>query len=179
MRFILLGIMALACAPNALGQVYKCKGKSGEPVYQQQPCSPDSKPIPVRGTKAATRTQGEDQTRTQVFRATDLSDAAIAERSCMNGAQQSIYGPSDARISGYRDQIAKLNGELSLVRNNLAGATLASGLHTQISGLQNAIATEQAAAAQQMTVATQRCADARRAREKAIEERYAPSPAKP
>jgi hypothetical protein len=175
MRTVIWGLVALLFAGPAMGQVYKCKGKSGETVYQQDPCSPSSQPLNMRGTKPATRTQAEDQTRTTVFRSTDLSDAAIAERQCVGSATNAIYGPSNDRVAGYRNQIAGLNREIANLNNNLAGATAATGLRGQINGLQDSIATEQSTAAQLADSATQRCADARRASERAIHERYAPA----
>ena len=178
MRKITIGAIVFFLAFPALGQVYKCKGKSGETVYQQDPCNDAAKPMVVRGTKAATQTSAEAQTRSQVFRSTDLTDAAIAERQWINSSHQAIYGPSNQRVAAYRDQVAALNRQLAATNNNLAGATLASGLHSQLAGLQNAIATEQASASQQASSATQRCADARRTAEQAIEKRYAP-PATP
>jgi hypothetical protein len=175
MRAMIVGFAVLLVATPAFGQVYKCKGKSGETVYQQDPCNPSSQPINVRGTKPATPSRAEDQTRATVFRSTDLSDAAIAERQCVASSHDAIYRPSNERVAAYRNQIAALNKEIGNLSNNLAGATAATGLRSQISGLQDSIASEETNAAQLADSATQRCAAARQRTEQAIEKRYAPT----
>ena len=168
---------SLLFAQGAHARVYKCKGKSGETVYSQDPCDSSAKPMQVRGTKAATITEAEMQTRAAVFKSTDLSDSAIAERNCLAGAGASINRPSNERVANYQRQIAGLNRQLATAKNNLAGATFASGLHTQIAGLNQSIATERSAAAAQMTTARQQCAEERRQRQQRIEDQYAPMPA--
>lgn len=170
-RILLLAILT-ATSPLAAGQVYKCKGAAGETVYTSTPCTPSAEPMRVRNTRAATQTAGEAANREAVFRSTDLSDARLAEQQCIAAANESIQRPADQRIAATERQIRQLNAQAAQARNNLAGATLYSGIQTQISGLQNTIASERSSAASQMTAARTRCAETRRAREEAIKQQY-------
>lgn len=174
-RLIAFAMAAGLAIPAAQAQVYRCKGKAGETVYSQDPCDAASQPMLVRGTKAATITDAEAQTRAAVFKSTDMSDAAIAERNCLASADGGINAPSNSRVAGYQRQIASLNTQLAAANNNLAGATYASGIHTQIAGLHQSIATERASAGAQMSAARQQCAEARRLRQDSIERKYAPA----
>lgn len=169
---VLLGLSAAALP--AAAQVFKCKGPDGVTVYSQHACGSGSKELTVRGTRAATPTAGEEANRTSVFKSTDLTDAGIRERNCLSSADARIYAPAQSRIAGYERQIAGLNAELSQARNNLAGATYATGIRSQISSLSQNIANERSSADTQMTAARQQCSDARRRDEEAIQQRYAP-----
>ncbi|MGH8038927.1 MAG: DUF4124 domain-containing protein [Pseudomonas sp.] len=164
--------MALACSNEAAAQVYKCKGASGEAVYSQRPCGAQAEEMKVRSSKAASSTAGEAATRAAVYRSTDLSDAAIAERNCLASSSSSIYQPVNSRIAGYQRQIGELNAAAARAKNNLAGATYEAGIRTQLAGLQQTIATERQAADASMNLARQRCANDRRERQSAIEKKY-------
>lgn len=172
-RMFLIACLMIV-APCAMSQVYKCKGSNGETLYSQNPCTRDSKPHEIRGTKAATLTEAELINRQSVFKSTDLTDAGIAERNCIGSARSRIYGASDSRVAGYERQIQALNLQASRARNNLAGATYDAGIRNQIGSLQQSISTERSSADAQMSSATQRCTDARVRQDEAIERKYAP-----
>lgn len=167
-----LALAAMAFSQKTSAQVYKCKGTSGETVYSQRACDGQAEEMKVRSSKAPSATAGETATRAAVYRSTDLSDAAIAERNCLSSASSSIYQPVNSRIGGYQRQIAELNAAASRARNNLAGATYEAGIRTQLAGLQQTIASERQAADASMNQAGQRCADDRRERQAAIEKKY-------
>ncbi len=95
-RLMVLGV-ALACAPWASAEVFKCKGRSGETVYSQAPCSADAAPMKLRSNRAATESSGEAANRAAVYQTTELADAGIAERNCLSSEQSRIYGPVNAR----------------------------------------------------------------------------------
>ncbi|MEG2805043.1 DUF4124 domain-containing protein [Stenotrophomonas sp.] len=169
--------LALACLGGALAgqahaQVYKCTGKNGETVYAQNPCGAGAKEVQLGSTRAATRSSSEVATRQAVFRSTDLSDAAIAERNCTASARSNIYGPVDGRIAGYQRQVDALNQQLSAPRENLANATYDSGIRAQVASLQQSISAERQTAETSLNSSRQRCADQRREREAAIERKY-------
>ncbi|WP_141057019.1 DUF4124 domain-containing protein [Stenotrophomonas rhizophila] len=166
---------ALAAAPSAQAQVYKCTGAKGETVYAQQPCGAGAKEVTVRASRAATRTPGEAATQSAVFRSTDLSDASIAERNCMNAARSNIQGPIDRRIETYQRQVAALNQQLGRTDEDaLAAATRDAGVRAQIASLEQSISAERRSADSTLTSAQQRCAQQRRDREASIERTYAP-----
>ncbi len=167
-----LALAGLALSQAVVAQVYKCKGPGGETVYSQQPCSPQAEAVNVRTNKAASTTAGEAENRKAVFRSTDLSDAAIAERNCLASARSSIYPQLDSRLSEYQRQMARLNADAALARNNLAGATYQAGIRSQYAGLQQTIVSERQAADASMSRERQRCADERRERQAAIEKKY-------
>jgi len=128
----------------------------------------------LRSNRASTETAGEAANRAAVYQTTDLSDAGIAERNCLASEQSRIYRPVNERGQQTARQIAYLNRQLLAINNNLAGATYASGLRTQIASLQQAQAADQMSADSQMTAARQRCGDARIERERIIREKYSP-----
>lgn len=167
---------ALAAAPSAQAQVYKCTGAKGETVYAQQPCGAGAKELTVRASRAATRTPGEAATQSAVFRSTDLSDAAIAERNCMNAARSNIQGPIDRRIEAYQRQLAALNQHLGRTDEDaLAAATREAGVRAQIASLEQSISAERRSADSTLASAQQRCAEQRRDREASIERTYTPA----
>jgi hypothetical protein len=174
--------LALACAAGAFAaaapaqaQVYKCTGSKGETVYAQQPCGAGAKEVTVRAHRAATRTPGETATQAAVFRSTDLSDASIAERNCMNAAQSNIQGAADRRIQTYQRQVAALNQQLGHTDEDaLAAATREAGVRAQVASLEQSISAERRSADNSLTTAQQRCSEQRRDREASIERKYAP-----
>ncbi len=170
-RLMVLGV-ALACAPWASAEVFKYKGRSGETVYSQAPCSADAAPMKLRSNRAATESSGEAANRAAVYQTTELADAGIAERNCLSSEQSRIYGPVNARGQDVSRQIAALNRELATARNNLAGATYASGIRSQIASLQQAQTADRISADSQMAEARKRCGDARAERERATREKY-------
>lgn len=172
MKWILL--FAVAGLPAvAAGQVYKCKGASGETVYTSEPCTPSAEPMRLRSTRASTLTAGELSNRQAVFRSTDLQDARTGEQQCVASAGEAISRPGNERIAALEGQIRQLNAQAAMARNNLAGATLYAGIQTQISGLQGSISSERGRMAEQLGAARDRCAAARQQREEQIEKAYA------
>ncbi|WP_127564075.1 DUF4124 domain-containing protein [Stenotrophomonas indicatrix] len=169
---VFFAAMALVASQSAAGQVYKCKGGAGETVYSQEPCSPKSEPMKLRSNRASAESAGEAANRAAVYQTTELADAGIAERNCLSGEQGRIYGPVNARSQEVSRQIANLNRQLATVKNNLAGATYASGLRSQIASLQQAQSAERIAADSQMAVARQRCGTERGERERAVREKH-------
>lgn len=167
-----LGVALLAAAPWASAQVYKCKGASGETVYSQDPCGKGAESVKLRSNRAATETAGEAANRSAVYRTTELSDAGIAERNCLQSEQSRIYGPLDARAQATSRQIADLNRQLAAASGSLAGATADAGIRAQISSLQQSLSAERSAADSQMSSARDRCSAARRDREKEVHDKY-------
>lgn len=168
---------ALICTLGGLvgpaqAQVYKCTGSNGETVYAQNPCGAGAKEVTMRPSRGAARSSAEVATQTAVFRSTDLSDAAIAERNCVSSARSSIYTPVDNRIAGYQRQLAELNRQLVAPRDTLANATYESGVRAQVASLQQSISSERQTAETSWAQAQDRCADQRRDREAAIERKY-------
>lgn len=175
---VLFAAVAVVASQSAAGQVYKCKGGAGETVYSQEPCSPKAEPMKLRSNRASAESAGEAANRAAVYQTTELADAGIAERNCVSGEQRRIYGPVDARNQEVSRQLANLNRQLATAKNNLAGATYASGLRSQIASLQQAQSAERIAADSQMAAARQRCATERGERERAVREKHlATSPA--
>ncbi|MBA0255531.1 MULTISPECIES: DUF4124 domain-containing protein [Stenotrophomonas] len=170
-RLVVLGV-ALAVAPWASAEVFKCKGVSGETVYSQAPCSAGAAPMKLRSNRAATESSGEAANRAAVYQTTELADAGIAERNCLSSEQSRIYGPVNARGQDVSRQIAALNRELATARNNLAGATYASGIRSQIASLQQAQTADRISADSQMAEARRRCGETRSERERATREKY-------
>jgi len=169
---VVLGIALLAAAPWASAQVYKCKGASGETVYSQDPCGKGAEPVKLRSNRAATETAGEAANRSAVYRTTELTDAGIAERNCLQSEQSRIYGPLDARAQAANRQVADLNRQLAGASGSLAGATADAGIRAQISSLQQSLSAERSAADGQMSAARDRCSAARRDREKEVHDKY-------
>lgn len=88
MRFMLL--LTLMLLPGiSLAQVYKCKGKSGETVYAQEPCANDSKPVVLRSGQTAGMIRRLD-------------------RQCLNNESARIYAASNDRIALLQQQIQNL-----------------------------------------------------------------------
>lgn len=171
MKGLVLAIcLSTAWAP-AIAQVYKCPQAGGGYAYQQDPCTKGTE-VKVRGAKGATLTEGELASRQQVFKSTDMTEAGMKESRCLSAANENIYRPVNERAAGYQRQMGVLNQQLAGARNNLAGATYASGIRTQIASLQQSIASERSSADASMAAARQRCADQRRQDEQTIEKRY-------
>lgn len=88
---LLPGLLAggLLLSGPAPAQVYKCKGKSGETVYSQDPCASDAKPVVLRSGQTAGMNRRLD-------------------RQCLNQASARIYAASNDRISMLQQQIQTL-----------------------------------------------------------------------
>ncbi|HYQ24238.1 DUF4124 domain-containing protein [Stenotrophomonas sp.] len=180
-----IGLVLLVLAPLASAQVYKCKGASGETVYSQDPCGAGSEPVKLRSNRAASESAGEASNRAAVYRTTGMSDAAIAERNCLQSEQSRIHAPLESRTQAVNRQVAELERQLAVTRsappaegNDVSRATLESGMRAQISSLQQSLSAERVAADAQMSTARDRCATARRQQEDQVNQQYA-APARP
>jgi predicted nucleic acid-binding Zn-ribbon protein len=111
-----------------------------------------------------------------VYQNTELADAGIAERNCVQGERSRIYGPLESRSQQIGRQIAELNRQLAASSNNLAGATRDSGIRAQIASLQQSLSAERMAADTQMASArTVRIG--RRERERSVRDKFNNVPA--
>lgn len=174
---VVMAMMLLGCFPLASAQVYKCKGASGETVYSQNPCAAGAEPMKLRSSRSSTETAGEASNRAAVYQNTELADAGIAERNCVQGERSRIYGPLESRSQQIGRQIAELNRQMAAPSNNLAGATRDSGIRTQIASLQQSLSAERMAADTQMASARERCASTRRERERSVRDKFSNVPA--
>ena len=163
---VVMAMMLLGCFPLASAQVYKCKGASGE-----------TEPMKLRSSRSSTETAGEASNRAAVYQNTELADAGIAERNCVQGERSRIYGPLESRSQQIGRQIAELNRQMAASSNNLAGATRDSGIRTQIASLQQSLSAERMAADTQMASAREQCASTRRERERSVRDKFSNVPA--
>jgi hypothetical protein len=172
-----IALALLLVAPLVSAQVYKCKGASGETIYTQNACAAGAEPMKLRSNRAASESVGELANRTAVYRTTEMNDAGIAERNCLQSEHSRIYGPFESRSQAVNRQVADLNRQLAAASSNLAGATSESGIRAQISSLQQSLSSERTSADSQMSTARERCSSARRDREKEVHEKYSNAPA--
>lgn len=176
-RKVMMAMMLLGCAPLASAQVYKCKGASGETVYSQNPCAAGAEPMKLRSSRSSTETAGEASNRAAVYQNTELADAGIAERNCVQGERSRIYGPLESRSQQVGRQVAELNRQLAAAGTSLAGATQDSGIRAQIASLQQSLSAERVAADTQMSNAREQCASVRRERERTVRDKFSSSTA--
>jgi len=176
-RKVVMAMMLLGCAPLASAQVYKCKGASGETVYSQHPCAAGAEPMKLRSSRSSTETAGEASNRAAVYQNTELADAGIAERNCVQGERSRIYGPLESRSQQVGRQVAELNRQLAAAGTSLAGATQDSGIRAQIASLQQSLSAERVAADTQMSNAREQCASVRRERERTVRDKFSSSTA--
>jgi len=172
-----MAMILLGCAPLASAQVYKCKGASGETVYSQNPCAAGAEPMKLRSSRSSTETAGEASNRAAVYQNTELADAGIAERNCVQGERSRIYGPLESRSQQVGRQVAELNRQLAAAGTSLAGATQDSGIRAQIASLQQSLSAERVAADTQMSNAREQCASVRRERERTVRDKFSSSTA--
>ncbi len=172
-----MAMILLGGAPLASAQVYKCKGASGETVYSQNPCAAGAEPMKLRSSRSSTETAGEASNRAAVYQNTELADAGIAERNCVQGERSRIYGPLESRSQQVGRQVAELNHQLAAAGTNLAGATQDSGIRAQIASLQQSLSAERVAADTQMSNAREQCASVRRERERSVRDKFSSSTA--
>ncbi|HHV7321188.1 MULTISPECIES: DUF4124 domain-containing protein [Stenotrophomonas] len=172
-----MAMILLGCAPLASAQVYKFKCASGETVYSQNPCAAGAEPMKLRSSRSSTETAGEASNRAAVYQNTELADAGIAERNCVQGERSRIYGPLESRSQQVGRQVAELNHQLAAAGTNLAGATQDSGIRAQIASLQQSLSAERVAADTQMSNAREQCASVRRERERSVRDKFSSSTA--
>lgn len=176
-RNLLMVMLLLGATPLASAQVYKCKGASGETVYSQNPCAAGAGPMKLRSTRSSTESAGEASNRAAVYQNTELADAGIAERNCVQAERSRIYGPLESRSQQVGRQIAELNRQLASQGGDLAGATHDSGIRAQVASLQQSLSAERVAADTQMSSAREQCSTARRERERSVRDRFSTAPA--
>ena len=174
---VVMAMLLLGCFPLASAQVYKCKGASGETVYSQNPCAAGAEPMKLRSSRSSTETAGEASNRAAVYQNTELADAGIAERNCVQGERSRIYGPLESRSQQVGRQVAELNRQLAAAGTSLAGATQDSGIRAQIASLQQSLSAERVAADTQMSNAREQCASVRRERERTVRDKFSSSTA--
>lgn len=164
-----MGVLVLTLASGlAQAQVYKCTRPDGTTEYSQLSCGASAKEVEIRAAPTSSPEDGSDRNRQAIAQSNALSSAVIAERNCVGRAEADILGPSNRRAAEYRQQINALNAQLAGAGSNLAGATSQAGIRSQISGLQQSMATDRASADAQVIAARQNCAAIRRAREDEI-----------
>jgi len=176
-RYLLMAMLLLGCAPLASAQVYKCKGASGETVYSQNPCAAGAEPMKLRSSRSSTESAGEAANRAAVYQNTELADAGIEERNCVQGERARIYGPLESRSQQVGRQIAELTRQLATTNGTLAGATQDSGIRAQVASMQQSLSAERVAADTQMANAREQCASTRRDRERSVRDKFSNAPA--
>lgn len=87
----LLALLLLTPA-MAFAQVYKCKGKSGETVYSQDPCSSGAQPHVMRDGQLA-------------------GSSRRLDRQCLAEASARIYAGANDRTASLQQQITQLAAE--------------------------------------------------------------------
>lgn len=98
MRLVLALCLLLPCLSHA--QVYKCTGRSGEPVYSQEPCRSDAQPHVLRNGQVAG------------------ADLRVDAR-CLEQARAGIYAAANDRAATFNQRLAQMRA------NGAAGADLA------------------------------------------------------
>jgi hypothetical protein len=153
---ISLGLL-LALTPTQT--VFKCTDANGVSTYSAKPCSDD--PDQVKEVTVKRVKDGPSDAHAKNFeamrRSNDWADIQHNAENCVANARARIFGPSNARIASLEAEIAQLNRGIARANNNMAGATYASGLRNQISGLQVAITTERTSADQMFASEQARC----------------------
>ena len=145
MRLILVA-MLLVLVPGVSGaEVYKCKGRSGESVYSQNPCDATAQPMALRVIQPATPVEAISTP------GLPPTEGAAEQAHCVETAGASIYGPSNDRVATYQQQVAALQEQFVASPGNTA-------IRGQITHLQQAIARERASANAQLSAARTRCA---------------------
>ncbi|KRG64878.1 hypothetical protein ABB26_05870 [Stenotrophomonas humi] len=173
MRAFLIVLLLLLPA-SAFAQVYKCKGKSGETMYSENPCDARAEPMklrehsvptPVVAPAASTSepTAGEEpgqasESASAAAANSELEANRAAERTCIANATASVYGPSNDRVSTLQQQMTMLGEQLA----NAPDAERSQALRTRMATFRQAITREHGNAHTQMTAARQRCLDMHR-----------------
>jgi len=162
MRSVLLLLLMILAASSPSQSVYKCM-QGGTTVFSQKPCADDPAKMETVDTSRSLRT-GTGGSIAELGEMAAISDlrlkcsqhiGAVATR------YRNQYGTIAAQISGLERTIARAN-------NNLAGATMESGLRQQIAGLVTERGTLRAAESAESTAERERC----RQDEQAANERH-------
>lgn len=119
-------LIALLFPALAAAQVYKCEGPDG-PIYSQRECEPGAAKVTLPDPSAGLG--GQVSRQTQI----DLAQKKLyREQDRYRGR---LYDRRDRDLATIDSQIGALNSKKSLANNNLAGATYAAGIDTQIAAL--------------------------------------------
>lgn len=156
----LIGIvLLLSLTPVASAvEVYKCKGKSGETHYSEHPCDANAQPMKLRDDRS-----GSTRSSTATVAAPPPSlpantgggaegvDPRENERTCIESATASIYGPSNDRIANDQQQL------LALTQQPVTTAENAKATRARMEELRRSISNEHTRVHQEATAARQRC----------------------
>ena len=147
-------LLLLVLAPTAVtGQsVYKCVDERGTTVFSERPCADDPAKVETvdtsrslkTGTGGAVAEQSEFAQMNQIRRRCEERLESVEDR----------YRRDYARIAR---EIASLETRSGTANNNLAGATLESGLRSQIAGLTAERGTLKAAEAEELASEREQC----------------------
>lgn len=147
-------LLLLVLAPTVVtGQsVYKCVDDRGTTVFSQRPCADDPAKVETVDTSRALKTgtggavaeQSEFAQMNQLRRRCDDRLRSVEDR----------YRRDYSRIAR---EIASLEARGETANNNLAGATLESGLRSQIAGLAAERGTLKAAEADELSSVREQC----------------------
>lgn len=174
MRATVLCLFLLPC--TAYSQtIYKCKGSGGRTVYQQMPCADESATIEQRQIKQHTpdsSVSAAPDAQTAMTRNVELTRADEATRRCINAASSNSYGASDRRLAQLEADKARLQQQIRLANNNLAGAAWESGLRSQLGSIEAAISTERASADGLFNQARARCEEDAQRRKAELQSRF-------
>lgn len=167
MRWIVVTALLAAFGFCHAQTVYKCKDKSGAPVFSQQPCATDPRQVETIEVKGIGKTDPEAAAAQRASEEASFVASGIArrERECIASRANPIESSSNARVAGYEQRIAVLQQKIRLANNNLAGATYESGIRNEIAALQTSISTEQSSAGRLISDAISACADDRKREE--------------
>lgn len=164
MRSVLL-LAALLSGPAFGQKVYKCTDERGTTVFSQRPCSADPSKVSTVDTSSALKT------------GTGGSVAEQGEFAAMNEVDRrcrvrldNIAGTYAGRRQRIANEIAALEARARRANNNLAGATLESGIRQQIAGLAGERGTLASAEAQEMQAAREECRIQKEAEQTRIDE---------
>lgn len=155
--------------------IYKCKGPGGRIVYQQMPCVDEAATIEQRQIKHHTPTASvaaAPDAQTSMTRNVELTRADEATRRCISAASNNSYGASDRRLTQLEADKARLQQQIRLANNNLAGAAWESGLRSQLGSIEAAISTERASADALFNQARARCEEDAQRRKAELQSRF-------
>ncbi|MCB1934147.1 MAG: DUF4124 domain-containing protein [Candidatus Accumulibacter sp.] len=153
MRAPIVLALLLATTPATAQKVYKCTAANGTTEFSQRPCSDDPDKVQTVDTSRSLKTGSGGSVADQ----SDFASMNEVRRRCQVRLDNisSRYAGQRRRIA---DEIAALESRVARTNNNLAGATLESGLRQQIAGLAAERGSLSTAESQEMQAAREQCA---------------------
>ena len=128
--------LAVVGAAPAAPAIYKCT--QGETtVFSPQPCGADAKAVDTSGALRRPSQTGD---------AVEQTAAAVADSNCRRDAYRNTRGLAEDRIVDMERERRGLEVRARRTNNNLAGATLESGICQQIAQIQANISQERTSA---------------------------------